>query len=161
MRDVSIRNAEPESAQHTGKDLQATSIMALERSKWVTARKLVPPIALIKTPACFKAADNRRWTEGMADHIEDDDVRVDILRIDPDRRDLLQPSRQTLGVVMVLFQSSNIVFQRIDAGGGEDSGLPHRTAIHTAQPLSLVEEDQIIHHEERTGRCSESFREAD
>ena len=109
----------------------------------------------------LQGGDDRRWTQAVADHIEDDNVRIDILRIDPDRRDLLQLSRQALGVVMVHFQSSDMVFERIDAGCGEDAGLPHRTAIHTAQPLSLIEEGQIIHHEERSGRCSQPLRETD
>lgn len=134
--------------QYTGKDVAGFFSHGAGDIQVGDGSKAGAADSIDQDPRLLQGGDDRRGTEVVADHIENNDVRVDILRTDPDRRDLLQLSRQALGVVMVHFQSSNMVFERIDAGGGEDAGLPHRTAIHTAQPLSLIEEDQIIHHEE-------------
>jgi len=54
-------------------------------------------------PLLIQGGDNLCGSQPVADHIEDDDIRVDILRTDFDCRNPLQLSRQPLGMVMIYF----------------------------------------------------------
>ena len=54
-------------------------------------------------PLLFQGGDNRRGGQPVVDHIEDDDIRVDILRADLNCRNPLQLSRQPLGMVVIYF----------------------------------------------------------
>ena len=68
----------------------------------------------------------------------------DVLGVDRDRRNLLQLTGKTLGVLVVVFQASHMMLQRIDAGGGEDTRLPHGTAIHSPEPSGPVHHRGIV-----------------
>lgn len=97
----------------------------------------------------------------MSDNIEDDDVALDMLWIDRDCWNLLKFSGQALRIIVVVLQSSDMVIERIDAGRGEDAGLPHGAAVHAAKPSRFVDQRGIIRKEQRAGGCSQPFREAD
>jgi len=112
-------------------------------------------------PLLFQRGDDRRGTQAVADHLEDDDICIDILRANFDCRNVLQLSRQPLGMVVVHSQSLDMVLKRIDTGGGEDAGLPHCAAIHAPQPLGLLEQGEIIHQQEGTDRRPQPFGETD
>ena len=45
-------------------------------------------------PLLLQRGDDRRRSQTVADDVEDDDVRVDILRVDLDCRNLLEPILQ-------------------------------------------------------------------
>src|SRR5215510_5700567 len=100
--------------------------------------KTVAADGIDQNPLLLQGGDDRRWSHAVADDLEDDNIRVDILSVNLDRRNLLELSSQSFRVVMVYFQSTEMVFQCVDACGGEDAGLPHGTAIHPPQPFSLI-----------------------
>ena len=52
----------------------------------------------------LQCADDGRCGEPVADHIEDHNVRVDVLGVDRDRRNLLQLAGETLGILVVVFR---------------------------------------------------------
>ena len=109
--------------------------------------KAVAADGIDQDPLLLQRGNDCRGGKAVTDHIENHDIRIDIVRVDSDRRNLVQPSCQLLSVVVVHFQSSDMVFEGIDAGSGEDAGLPHRATIHSAQPFGFIEECQVIHHQ--------------
>ena len=76
-------------SQHTGKDLAGLFGHGTGYIQMGDGTKAGAADCIDQDPLLLQGGDDRRWTEVVADHIEDDDVRVDILRTDPDRRDLL------------------------------------------------------------------------
>ena len=93
----------------------------------------------------------------MSDNIEDDDVALDMLWIDRDCWNLLKFSGQALRIIVVVLQSSDMVIERIDAGRGEDAGLPHGAAVHAAKPSGFIDQCGIVREEQRAGGCSQAF----
>ena len=65
--------------------------------------KTVPADGIDQEPFLLQGRDDRRWSQTVTDHLEDDDVRIDVLGAELDRLNLLQLSRQPLGMVMVRF----------------------------------------------------------
>src|SRR5690606_37633690 len=65
-----------------------------------------------------------------ARHVEEDDVRLDLGRVDGNAGDLTQAGSEQLGVGVVLGQALDVVLQRVDARRGDDPGLAHRPAEH-------------------------------
>ena len=63
--------------------------------------KAVPADGIDQDAGLLQASDDCGWTQPVVDHIEDHDIRIDILRVDSYRRDLLQSPRQLLGMVVI------------------------------------------------------------
>jgi len=80
----------------------------------------------------------------VTNHIEDDDICVDVLRIDRNRRNQLQLSGEPFGIGVILFEPIDMVFESINAGGCQDAGLPHRATVHAAKASRLFDPSQII-----------------
>ena len=65
--------------------------------------KTIAADGIDQEPFLLQRGDDCRGTQAVADHLEDDDVRIDVLGIELDRLNLLQLPRQPLGMVMVRF----------------------------------------------------------
>ena len=87
----------------------------------------------------FQGGDEFGGGSPVVHHVKDDDVRLDVLWRNLDRRNLLEQSRQLLGMVVIVFQSCDMMLEGVDAGGGEDAGLAHGASVHPAESARAVD----------------------
>ena len=81
---------------------------------------------------------------------------IDIHR---DRRNLIEQLSKAAGIVVVFLQAGNIALKGVDAGSGENAGLPHAPSVHPSGPTELLDDRPVIRHNQGADRCPEALRE--
>ena len=65
--------------------------------------------------------------------LEDDDVGVDLVRIDAHARDARQPGGEAARVRVIVGEPVAVVLERVQRGGAQDADLAHAAAQHLAE----------------------------
>ena len=78
------------------------------------------------------------------DHVEEQNVGIDGVRIDRNPGNLLQPRCELSRMGMIVREPLNIVLQCIKSCCRQDSGLAHRPSIHSAEPTDSLQPQAIV-----------------
>jgi hypothetical protein len=80
-----------------------------------------------------------------------------MLRRDLYRRNLLEQPRQFLGMVVIVLQARDMVLQRVDAGGSEDTRLAHGSSVHATKAPCAVDDLLIARDQQGSHGCAKTL----
>ena len=109
-----------------GRISMARSMPASSRSRWVTSRTVRGPSTDTSTPSARAAAASAGASSRRLGQVQRDDVRAHRPR--PTTPNGASASASRAGPGVVVGEPVDVVVQRVQAGGGEDAGLPHAAA---------------------------------
>ena len=144
---------------HAARMSATARISSLLTSRCVQARRRCGPDALIRTPLSSKAADKLRRQAQPRIDFEEDDVRLDVGRIDDDPVDVGNRFRKQPRVLVIVGQTLDIVLERIDGRGGENA-RPAGGAPPNSFRARRAGNECRRSHEDRSHRTAEPLRKA-
>ncbi len=112
----------------------ARSQSARETSRWVTARTVRGPSAETSTPASLARATTAAASGRPGPSRNTTMLVCTVARSRHDARTAGEPLGDQPRVGVVLREAGDMMVERVEPGGGENAGLPHRAAEHAARP---------------------------